>query len=760
MLWGLGVCLCPFAAKAERVLVLFEERGHTPAMVAFENGLKNGLWAYTSRDMISIFNEEMDLRRLDRAGYEADLKRALHAKYKSHPLDAVVGVGSRARSFLQEYGGDIFPEASIVFSGADRASFGELVDNGLAIPVPAEETLDRTLKLALTLQGEVERIILIGGRSDADNYIRSRFEALVRGFSDDIEMDYLDYHSVPSIEDRLHRSRKNEAVIFWDSNSNGVSRSRWKMDLLKHLSLVSNVPIYGINEEYLGMGLTGGCFVNYEALGGEVAGLVMRILGSFESENLSQPSGILYSYRFDVNELDRLGISEKALLAQGYDLGLRKNQSTNNQVLVWILLSAVLVLASLGLAFYRIRFQRRSALVSDQKVLPVAEAVLDRLPILVWVSDPNGEVHYLNRFWETVAGTDVSKGMGSRWESFIHAEDLADFQFEYRVAVEKAAEFSFECRLRSASGDFKWFSHSGLPVMNADGKVSHYVGLSEDVTTQHDLQIEVEESRKELAHLSRITMMGALSSAFAHELNQPLGSILVNAQSALRFLALDPPDLNEVNEILHDIVKEDQRAGEIISRTRHMLKKGDRMQTKFNVSQMLEEVSVLLKSELMHRGVRLSLQVEDESLEAYGDPLSLQQVLVNLVMNGCEAMEEYAKGKHRIVVKSRLKHPNELWLSVADSGPGISAKGREKLFEPFYTTKKKGLGLGLAICRSIAKDHGGKLWAENLISGGAVFTISIPIIPPDGASPVDLISEKGLVSGLTKRGHQLHGIRN
>lgn len=746
-------------AMGQQVLVLYEESGHTKSMNAFEAGLRNGLWAYDSGEAVSVFNEEMDLRRLPRDGYETDLKKLLQAKYRGVQFDAVVPVGKRAAAFLAEGNETIFPGTPIVFCGLSEQGLDHFDFLGKAVAVPEGEVLEQTVELAFAVKPEARKVVLIGGRSEQDEQYRNRIESLVSGYGLGIEIEYFDYRNVRILKRRLSELRGAAFALFWDLSSDGISTSYWKFELIENLSKVSEIPIYGFDKEFLGRGLTGGCFVDYEALGGEVAEVVTRLqVGGDGSAAVAFPRE-LYSFRFDNDELRKHGISERLLASKGYYSPSPTDRFGGADKLALIAFGSVAVFGVVGLGMYRMR-RRQKEPVLRQVDTEISEEVLDRLPIPIWIADASGEIRFLNRYWKDLLNSKEPQTEGPSWEEIVYPEDLADFLYEFRLAVVNGGVFSFESRLLSGKNEYKWFSHSALPVMNSDGELSHYVGLSENVTKRHDLEVEVEESRRELAHLSRITMIGALSSSFAHELNQPLGSILVNAQSALRFLALDPPDLNEVRDILRDIVKEDQRAGEIISRTRQMLKKGECPQTKFNVSRMLEEVSLMLKSELMHRGVRLSLQIEDEDLEVCGDPLSIQQVLINLVMNASEAMEELEKGKRRIVVRSRLKLPSELWLSVSDNGPGISAKLREQLFEPFYTTKRKGLGLGLAICRSIASDHGGKLWAENQLSGGSIFTLSIPMFPRGQKEEPSLSSVQGSGKDSVGRRRGLQGSWN
>jgi two-component system, LuxR family, sensor kinase FixL len=222
-------------------------------------------------------------------------------------------------------------------------------------------------------------------------------------------------------------------------------------------------------------------------------------------------------------------------------------------------------------------------------------------------------------------------------------------------------------------------------------------------------------------------MLGELSGSMAHELNQPLTAILSNAQAAQRFLAQDKVDLNEVTEILADIVDQDHRAGEVIRRLRLLLKEGEVHQQPLNVNEVLQEGLRLIRNDLVNRGVVLTPRFAPSLPPAIGDRVQLQQVLVNLVMNACDAMTDNAPANRRVVVSTELSNGQGVLCSVSDLGPGIPSESLEQVFSFFFTTKSHGLGVGLAVCRSIIVAHGGRLWASNNPEGGATFHFTLPV---------------------------------
>jgi signal transduction histidine kinase len=244
---------------------------------------------------------------------------------------------------------------------------------------------------------------------------------------------------------------------------------------------------------------------------------------------------------------------------------------------------------------------------------------------------------------------------------------------------------------------------------------------------------QLQQQRNELAHLSRVATASELSGSLAHELNQPLTAILSNAQAALRFLAHENIDLNEVRDILKDIVEQDNRAGEIIHRLRLLLKKGVVQQQPLDVNDVVQEVLKLIRSDLVNQSVVAHTELATDLPPVKGDRVQLQQVLLNLVMNACDAMNGNAPADRQLVVRTELCADKNVRVSISDRGTGLAPDKLEQVFEPFYTTKTHGLGLGLSVCRTIITAHGGTLWAANGQARGAVFYFTIPALDEAGA---------------------------
>ena len=257
----------------------------------------------------------------------------------------------------------------------------------------------------------------------------------------------------------------------------------------------------------------------------------------------------------------------------------------------------------------------------------------------------------------------------------------------------------------------------------------HGLGLTlamvTDISARRQAELVATHQRAELTHLSRVAVLGELSASLAHEINQPLAAILSNAEAARRYLERDPVDLQQLREIVDDIIADDQRAGEVIRRLRAMLRKEELPHVELDLNAAILGVLQIMHSDLVNRGA-----VVEQSLAAglppiSGDPVQIQQVLLNLLVNACDAMAE--RPRPRTLTVRTFRHDGAIWTEIEDHGNGIPEADLERIFDPFVTTKQLGTGLGLSVCRTLVKSHGGRIWARNNPAGGATLTVTLPI---------------------------------
>ena len=230
----------------------------------------------------------------------------------------------------------------------------------------------------------------------------------------------------------------------------------------------------------------------------------------------------------------------------------------------------------------------------------------------------------------------------------------------------------------------------------------------------------------ELAHANRVATTGQLTSSITHEVNQPITAAVTNAQAALRWMSAEPPDFGEVSEALAGIITEGDRASEVIGRTRALIKKAPPRKDAFSINNAILEVVALTRTEASYNGVSVRTQLAEGLPPVQGDRVQLQQVMLNLIVNAIQSMSGVEDGNRELHVSTVSIEPEGMCVAVRDTGPGLSPQSLSRLFEPFYTTKPEGMGLGLSICRSIIEAHGGRLWAIPCEPQGALFQFTIP----------------------------------
>ena len=276
----------------------------------------------------------------------------------------------------------------------------------------------------------------------------------------------------------------------------------------------------------------------------------------------------------------------------------------------------------------------------------------------------------------------------------------------------------------SLSPKERWFELVVQPLRRPEGGavISHV-----DITARRQAELESHALRQEISHVARVAMMGELTASLAHELNQPLTAILSNAQSGLHLLNKPEPDAAELREILDDIVHDDQRAGDIIRHLRSLLRKSELDYQSLDLNDIILEIIGLIRSDALIKNVSIALRLASDLPPVRGDRIQLQQLMLNLTINALDAMKEAPGSGRRLDISTTLLNASSVQVAVQDSGTGIPPERLDKVFEPFNTDKSYGMGMGLAICRSIARLHGGQLTAENNAGPGATFRFVLPI---------------------------------
>ncbi len=348
------------------------------------------------------------------------------------------------------------------------------------------------------------------------------------------------------------------------------------------------------------------------------------------------------------------------------------------------------------------------------------QATFDSIPDLVMILDREHTVLQANKAVSSFLGISPEMIIGQYCHALMHGKDHQSCPVKVVNETKKHEErMIYEERWK------KWLDISVDPILDPTGNIVRIVHTIKDVTEQKKIEAEALDSRREMLRMERVLRMGELTASLAHELNQPLTSILNNARAALRFMDSGNLAEEELRDILNDIAHDDKRAGEIIRSIRSMVKHEDTERVSVPLNDILRQVISLYNSEAIIRGITVEAFLTDDLPDVNIDAVQIQQVLTNLLMNAAESMLD-KDGERKISLRTGPGEGNSVRLALSDTGPGIEEKNLRRIFEPFFTTKRSGLGMGLSLSRSIIEAHGGHMWAENNTDRGMTFYFDLP----------------------------------
>ena len=338
-----------------------------------------------------------------------------------------------------------------------------------------------------------------------------------------------------------------------------------------------------------------------------------------------------------------------------------------------------------------------------------------------------------NEIWATNARRAVlgSPSTGKvTFEDFmsqVHPDDRSKIRQTINDAVRDAKDYESEYRLVLPDGIVRWMSTRGSIQFDSAGKPSRLLGISIDITARKQAELDAQRGRAELSHLSRVALMGEMSASIAHELNQPLSGILSNAAAGQRFIDRGDFDLREVRELLGDIISDGRRASDVVRGIRGMVKKEQLARRSVNLNEVVMDAWRMASPDALLHSCQLETSLDPNLPAIDGDPVQLQQVLLNLAINAFDAMRDTPASKRKVLIATQSNGDGTVRTSVRDYGVGISEQMQDRLFDPFFSTKTEGLGMGLAIVRSIVESHGGAITAENADGGGTRFEFVLPV---------------------------------
>ena len=392
-------------------------------------------------------------------------------------------------------------------------------------------------------------------------------------------------------------------------------------------------------------------------------------------------------------------------------------------------LSAGVLMTLLWVAWqFRVRQLRR-----EVKQL---QDVIETIPAMAWTARPDGSRAFVNKRWTEYTGLSAEDPAGTGWRAAVHPEDRERYGEKWRASLAAGEPFEDEARFCcAADGEYRWFLARGVPLRDKHGTIVRWYGILTDIEERKRAEEDREKLRQleaDLAHINRVSMMGELAASIAHEVNQPLSGIVSNGSACLRWLAVNVPNLDEAREAARRIVRDGKRAGEVIARIRALTKRASTPKERLDMHETIREVLVLVGDKAKREDVSIQTKFADDLSPVSGDQVQLQQVVLNLVMNAIEAMSSVGERPRELRITTGNVE-DQVQVTVEDSGPGLGPDSMAKIFEPFYTTKSTGMGMGLSISRSIIQSHGGRLWVTANDGPGTAFHFTLMTYQEEGS---------------------------
>jgi PAS domain S-box-containing protein len=709
--------------NSRRVLLIYAEEKDLPMNLIVDSQLRSRFHEELG-DGVALFSEYLDVNRFPDRRSHRKLLEFLHDKYSADGLDLIVVIESSVLDEIQLHRDWFFPATPVVFCCVTDAEYKARKIGPGVTGIPAKLDYRPTLELALKFHPRTRHVVVIAGATKDDIQTMADARRDFQPFEDTVEFHYLAGLPMADLRREVSQLSGDTIIIYLSIAQDGAGTFLFPRDALVQISEVAHVPIYGYYDSYLGHGMVGGFAASFEIEATNAARLGLRILAGEKPEGLSGDGAPSCAYMFDWRQLGRWGIDEGEL-PRGSIVRFRAPSFWD--LYRWQIVGVLSLCAMQALLIFGLVLQRAKRSRAEREIRQAEERcrmIVESAPNAVVVVNGDRNIVLVNAQCEKVFGYRRKDLIGQPVEllvpeRFRTQHSLPGVSFFASPSAPPMGAMRELYGRRMDSSEFP--VEIGLtPIQTGEGSLVLCVLV--DITARRQAEV----AWQELAHASRLSLVGELTASIAHEINQPLGAILSNADAAEMLLESPIDSSGEVRQILKDIRRDDLRASEVIRRLRALLRKGEMEIQSVDLNGLVTDVLSLIRAESRRRHVTIESELAANLPLMRGDKVHLQQVLLNLLLNGMEAMAAMHHGK-KLTVRTALTQNGCLETAISDMGTGISQDRLPRLFEPFFSTKTEGMGLGLSISRSLIEGHGGRIWAENNPGGGATFRFTLPV---------------------------------
>ena len=703
----------------KNILILNPFESNIPA---FEK-TNEGLSAMLQSGGIGIgnqFYEHLDLRRNPSPEHRKLIVELMHRRYDRRKIDFIITVYPEALIFLVGECEAIFPEVPVLAlylpEGFELPQTKRRIIPHLFIP-----DLKRTLEIAMKLVPKAERVYVVGGVHPLDRWLEGRAHRDFREFENRLEFRYLNDLPMKEILATVSSAPPDSFVYINAFGTDVTGKNLTSVEVGRLIARVSKVPVFGFLDTLLGTGIVGGSLLSLQQVGTTGGEMAVDILsGTRYPANTPAVMDVPQLDMFDWRQLRHWHLSESAL-SKG---SIMVNRAFSLWDLRYYAIGALAFIVAQSLLIVGLLWQKRGRRSAEESLRQKTEELDQFFNVsldLLCIASTEGYFLRLNPTWERTLGYSKEELMAKRFLDFVHPDDLGRTEEAVALLSSQQRVIYFENRYRCKDGSYRWLEWSSAPA----GTLVY--AAARDITERLKAETEARQRREELAHMTRIATIGELTTSLAHEINQPLTAIQSNAEAGKRFLSQSAPDLGEVGQILEDIIRDDRRAGEVVKKVRALVRKEEPQSEILDLNKTIQDVAAIVWGESLLQGLSIITELSPGLKEIRADRVQLQQVILNLILNSAAAMRKAPQIQRKIIVRSAMPDDRSVKVSVTDFGTGIDENSIERLFEPFYTTKPEGLGMGLSISQTIIKAHGGTMEASNNLKGGATFAFTLPI---------------------------------